>query len=208
MGVERKSVAMSEHERVTCAYHEAGHAVVAALLPDADPLHKVTIIPRGRALGVTMQLPEADRYTHSKPFIEAQIAILMGGRVAEELFLRQMTSGASNDIERATELAREDGVRARDVAARPGALPPAVERLATRQPRRRLQRGDRPPRRRRDPRAGDARIRDGAADRRAPARGGEARWREELLDVESVDADRLKQILAQHVLPPANRPAA
>ena len=107
MGVERKSVAMSEHERITCAYHEAGHAVVAALLPDADPLHKVTIIPRGRALGVTMQLPEADRYTHSKPFIEAQIAILMGGRVAEELFLRQMTSGASNDIERATELARK-----------------------------------------------------------------------------------------------------
>ena len=107
MGVERKSVAMSEHERVTCAYHEAGHAVVAAVLPDADPLHKVTIIPRGRALGVTMQLPEADRYTHSKPFIEAQIAILMGGRVAEELFLRQMTSGAANDIERATELARK-----------------------------------------------------------------------------------------------------
>jgi cell division protease FtsH len=107
MGVERKSVAMSEKERVTCAYHEAGHAVVAALLPDADPLHKVTIIPRGRALGVTMQLPEADRYTHSKPYIESQIAILMGGRVAEELFLRQMTSGASNDIERATELARK-----------------------------------------------------------------------------------------------------
>jgi cell division protease FtsH len=107
MGVERKSVAMSEKERSTCAYHEAGHAVVAAMLPDADPLHKVTIVPRGRALGVTMQLPEADRYTHSKPFIEAQIAILMGGRVAEELFLRQMTSGASNDIERATELARK-----------------------------------------------------------------------------------------------------
>jgi cell division protease FtsH len=107
MGVERRSVAMSEHERVTCAYHEAGHAVVAAMLPDADPLHKVTIIPRGRALGVTMQLPEADRYTHSKQFIEAQIAILMGGRVAEESFLRQMTSGAANDIERATELARQ-----------------------------------------------------------------------------------------------------
>ena len=87
MGVERKSVVMSEHERVTCAYHEAGHAVVAALLPDADPLHKVTIIPRGRALGVTMQLPEADRHNHSKPFIEAQIAILMAGRVAEELCL-------------------------------------------------------------------------------------------------------------------------
>jgi cell division protease FtsH len=107
MGVERKSVAMSEQERITCAYHEAGHAVVAALLPEADPLHKVTIIPRGRALGVTMQLPEADRYTHSRAYIEAQIAILMGGRVAEELFLRQTTSGASNDIERATELARK-----------------------------------------------------------------------------------------------------
>src|SRR6202007_216361 len=97
MGAERKSLTMSEQERVTCAYHESGHAVVAALLPNADPLHKVTIIPRGRALGVTMQLPEADRYTHSKPFIETQIAILMGGRIAEELFLRQVTSGASND---------------------------------------------------------------------------------------------------------------
>jgi cell division protease FtsH len=106
MGVERRSVAMSESERVTCAYHEAGHAVVAATLPEADPLHKVTIVPRGRALGVTMQLPDDDRHTHSKSFLEAQIAILMGGRVAEELFLRQMTSGAANDIERATELAR------------------------------------------------------------------------------------------------------
>jgi cell division protease FtsH len=106
MGVERKSLQMSDHERVTCAYHEAGHAVVAALLPHADPLHKVTIVPRGRALGVTMQLPEGDRYTHTREFLEAQIAILMGGRVAEELFLRQMTSGAGNDIERATDLAR------------------------------------------------------------------------------------------------------
>jgi cell division protease FtsH len=106
MGVERKSLTMSQDERVTCAYHESGHAVVAALLPHADPLHKVTIIPRGRALGVTMQLPEADRHTHTREYLEAQIAILMGGRVAEELFLRQMTSGAGNDIERATEIAR------------------------------------------------------------------------------------------------------
>jgi len=106
MGAERKSLSMSEHERVTCAYHESGHAVVAALLPHADPLHKVTIIPRGRALGVTMQLPEGDRHTHTREFLEAQIAILMGGRIAEELFLRQMTSGAGNDIERATEIAR------------------------------------------------------------------------------------------------------
>jgi cell division protease FtsH len=106
MGVERKSLRMSDHERITCAYHESGHAVVAALLEHADPLHKVTIIPRGRALGVTMQLPEADRHTHTREFLEAQIAILMGGRVAEELFLRQMTSGAGNDIERATDIAR------------------------------------------------------------------------------------------------------
>jgi cell division protease FtsH len=106
MGVERRSLTMTEHERITCAYHEAGHAVVAALLPGADPLHKVTIIPRGRALGVTMQLPEGDRHTHTREFLEAQIAILMGGRIAEELFLRQMTSGAGNDIERATEIAR------------------------------------------------------------------------------------------------------
>ena len=107
MGVERKSLTMTEHERVTCAFHEAGHAVVAALLPDADPLHKVTIVPRGRALGVTMQLPEGDRHTHTREFLEAQIAILMGGRIAEEIFLRQMTSGAGNDIERATEIARK-----------------------------------------------------------------------------------------------------
>jgi cell division protease FtsH len=106
MGAERKSLSMSEHERITCAYHESGHAVVAALLPSADPLHKVTIIPRGRALGVTMQLPEGDRHTHTREFLEAQIAILMGGRIAEEIFLRQMTSGAGNDIERATEIAR------------------------------------------------------------------------------------------------------
>ncbi|HWW88316.1 MAG TPA: ATP-dependent zinc metalloprotease FtsH, partial [Vicinamibacterales bacterium] len=106
MGVERRSLVMTEHERVTCAYHESGHAVVAAYLPDADPLHKVTIVPRGRALGVTMQLPEGDRHTHSREFLESQIAILMGGRVAEELFLRQMTSGAGNDIERATDIAR------------------------------------------------------------------------------------------------------
>src|SRR4029453_6660201 len=75
MGVERKSLQMTEHERITCAYHESGHAVVAALMPGADPLHKVTIIPRGRALGVTMQLPEGDRHTYTREFLEAQIAI-------------------------------------------------------------------------------------------------------------------------------------
>jgi cell division protease FtsH len=106
MGVERRSIALSELDRVNCAYHEAGHAVVAALLPQADPLHKVTIIPRGRAMGVTMQLPEADRHTYTKGYLETQVAVLMGGRVAEELFMNHMTSGASNDIERATDIAQ------------------------------------------------------------------------------------------------------
>jgi cell division protease FtsH len=106
MGVERRSIALSDMDRVNCAYHEAGHAVVAALLPGADPLHKVTIIPRGRAMGVTMQLPEADRHTYTKGFLETQVAVLMGGRVAEELFMNHMTSGASNDIERATDIAQ------------------------------------------------------------------------------------------------------
>jgi cell division protease FtsH len=106
MGVERRSIALSELDRVNCAYHEAGHAVVAALLPKADPLHKVTIIPRGRAMGVTMQLPEADRHTYTKEYLETQVAVLMGGRAAEELFMNHMTSGASNDIERATDIAQ------------------------------------------------------------------------------------------------------
>ncbi|PYR92605.1 MAG: cell division protein FtsH [Acidobacteria bacterium] len=106
MGVERRSVVLSELDRLNCAYHEAGHAVVAALLPKADPLHKVTIIPRGRAMGVTMQLPEADRHTYTKGYLETQVAVLMGGRVAEELFMDHMTSGASNDIERATDIAQ------------------------------------------------------------------------------------------------------
>jgi cell division protease FtsH len=106
MGVERRSVVLSEMDRVNCAYHEAGHAVIAALLPGADPLHKVTIIPRGRAMGVTMQLPEADRHTYTKGYLETQIAVLMGGRVAEEIFMNHMTSGASNDIERATDIAQ------------------------------------------------------------------------------------------------------
>jgi cell division protease FtsH len=106
MGAERKSLSMSEHERVTCAYHESGHAVVAALLPHADPLHKVTIIPRGRALGVTMQLPTEDRYSQDRERLLNTITVLFGGRIAEELFMNQMTTGASNDFERATEIAR------------------------------------------------------------------------------------------------------
>jgi cell division protease FtsH len=206
MGVERKSVAMSERERVTCAYHEAGHAVVAALLPDADPLHKVTIIPRGRALGVTMQLPEADRYTHSKPFIEAQIAILMGGRVAEELFLRQMTSGASNDIERATELARKMvcdlGMSqlgpvhfkrpsgAFDSDSRAAGFSEETARRVDDEIRANVMRGYETARQ--------------IVERQRAAVKSLA---DRLLEVESVDADMLKQLLAERVVTGAAAPA-
>ena len=207
MGVERKSVVMSDHERVTCAYHEAGHAVVAALLPDADPLHKVTIIPRGRALGVTMQLPEADRHNHSKPFIDAQIAILMAGRMAEEACLGQMTSGASNDIERATELAAkmvcELGMSSLGPIhfRRPSGAAEGDSRAAgfSEETARRV----------------DDEIRAVVMRGCETARGIVERERSavralamELLDVESVDADRLKQILAQHLVPPANQQVA
>jgi cell division protease FtsH len=106
MGVERKSLIISEEEKRNTAYHEAGHALVAAMIPHADPLHKVTIIPRGMALGVTMQLPVDDKHTYTRDYLQGQIAIMMGGRVAEELFLEHMTTGAGNDIEQATELAR------------------------------------------------------------------------------------------------------
>ena len=107
MGVERRSMVISEKEKRTTAYHEAGHALVALQLPGSDPLHKVTIIPRGRALGVTMQLPEDEKHTYPKNFLYNNLAIFMGGRVAEEICLGQMTTGAGNDIERATELARK-----------------------------------------------------------------------------------------------------
>ncbi|HSN88434.1 MAG TPA: ATP-dependent zinc metalloprotease FtsH [Thermoanaerobaculia bacterium] len=106
MGVERKTMMLTDEEKAVTAYHEAGHALVAAFTPGADPLHKVTIIPRGRALGLTMQLPTEDKYTYKKQYVEAQIAILMGGRVAEELTQDDVTTGAGNDIERATDMAR------------------------------------------------------------------------------------------------------
>ncbi len=106
MGVERKSLVMSDREKRNTAYHESGHTIVAAVLPAADPLHKVTIIPRGRALGLTQQLPVEDKYSYSKRYLEANLAVLMGGRIAEEIFLSEITTGAGNDIERATQLAR------------------------------------------------------------------------------------------------------
>ncbi len=107
MGVERKSLLLTDEEKKNTAYHEAGHALVAAKMPNSDPLHKVTIIPRGMALGVTMQLPTDDRHNYYKNYLETEIAILMGGRIAEELFLKVMSTGAGNDIERATEMARK-----------------------------------------------------------------------------------------------------
>ena len=107
MGAERKTMMLTEQEKEVTAYHEAGHALVAAFMPEADPLHKITIIPRGRALGLTMQLPTEDKHTYRRKYVDAQIAILMGGRVAEELSQDDITTGAGNDIERATDMARQ-----------------------------------------------------------------------------------------------------
>ncbi|MDD2535270.1 MAG: ATP-dependent zinc metalloprotease FtsH [Macromonas bipunctata] len=107
MGPERKSMVMPEEERRNTAYHEAGHALIGKLLPKCDPVHKVTIIPRGRALGVTMSLPEKDRYSYDSEYMLNQISMLFGGRIAEEVFMHQMTTGASNDFERATQIARD-----------------------------------------------------------------------------------------------------
>jgi len=107
MGVERKSMILSEEEKRNTAYHEAGHALVAALTPGTDPLHKVTIIPRGMALGLTMQLPIDDKHTYTKTYLEGTLTVLMGGRCAEEIFLGHITTGAGNDIERATDISRK-----------------------------------------------------------------------------------------------------
>ena len=107
MGAERKSMLLTEEEKKVTAYHEAGHALVAALMPNSDPLHKVTIIPRGMALGVTMQLPETDKHNYTREYLATRIAVSMGGRLAEEIFLNQISTGAGNDIEQATEMARK-----------------------------------------------------------------------------------------------------
>jgi len=107
MGVERRSMVISEEEKKSTAYHEAGHTLVAKLLPGTDPIHKVSIIPRGRALGVTMQLPIEDKHSYTKESLLDRIAVLMGGRAAEEIIFSTMTTGAGNDIERATEMARK-----------------------------------------------------------------------------------------------------
>ena len=106
-GPRRSSKIISEHEKKVTAYHESGHAILGRLLPKADPVHKVTIIPRGRALGVTMSLPERDRYSYDRVYMLSQISMLFGGRIAEEVFMNEMTTGASNDFERATHLARD-----------------------------------------------------------------------------------------------------
>jgi cell division protease FtsH len=106
MGAERRSILLTDEEKRVTAYHEAGHVMVASKRDHADPLHKVTIIPRGMALGVTMQLPEDDKHTVTKDYLLTQLAILMGGRCAEEIYLNRVTTGAGNDIERASDLAR------------------------------------------------------------------------------------------------------
>jgi cell division protease FtsH len=107
MGTERRSLILSDEEKKVTAFHEAGHALIAKLMPHTDPIHKVTIIPRGRALGLTQQLPEGDRHTYSKDYLRSNLAVLMGGRAAEELVLNRITTGAGNDIERASGMARK-----------------------------------------------------------------------------------------------------
>jgi len=107
MGAERRSMIISDEEKKNTAYHEAGHVLVARLIPGTDPVHKVTIIPRGRALGLTQQLPIDERHTYAKDYLLKNLAVLMGGRAAEEIVLKHTTTGAGNDIERATELARK-----------------------------------------------------------------------------------------------------
>ena len=172
MGAERKSLSMSEQERITCAYHESGHAVVAALLPGADPLHKVTIIPRGRALGVTMQLPEGDRHTHSREYLDAQIAILMGGpdrrgavSAPDDQRRRQRHRTCDRDC-------APHGLRVRHVGGtRSAGVSRAVEPVGCRS-QRRHQRGDRAAGGRRSARDRDARLRNRASDRREEPRGG------------------------------------
>ena len=106
MGAERRSMIISDEEKRITAYHEAGHALVAFLLPNADPLHKVTIIPRGRALGATQQMPLDDRHNYSLSYLETQVQVLLGGRIAEEIVLEEKTTGAGNDLDRVTDLAR------------------------------------------------------------------------------------------------------
>jgi len=107
MGAERKSMIISDDEKRNTAYHEAGHALVAAMIPNADPLHKVTIIPRGMALGLTMQLPLDDKHSYKREYLDSQLSILMAGRIAEQIFMKHITTGAGNDIDRATDLARK-----------------------------------------------------------------------------------------------------
>lgn len=107
MGVERKSLIISDREKRITSYHESGHVLVAKMIPEADPVHKVTIIPRGRALGVTTYLPIDEKHTYSKKYLEAMITYAYGGRVAEKLIFNELTTGAGNDIERATQLARK-----------------------------------------------------------------------------------------------------
>src|SRR6185295_14838058 len=107
MGSERRSLILSDAEKRNTAYHESGHALVAAVLPNADPIHKVSVIPRGRALGVTQQLPLTDRHTYHKEFLTDTLAVMMGGRAAEETVFGTLTTGAGDDLERATDLARK-----------------------------------------------------------------------------------------------------
>ncbi len=204
MGAERRSMVMPEEERRNTAYHESGHAVVAKLLPKTDPVHKVTIIPRGRALGVTMQLPEQDRYSQDRERLLNMIAVLFGGRIAEELFMNQMTTGAANDFERATEIARRmvtqwgmsDAPRADGVRRERGRdLPRPLDHHAQERVR-----GDAC--RRSTPRSG-ASSTSSTRSRGSCSRTNRDKveaMAEALLELETLDADQLNDIMAG--LPP------
>ncbi len=204
MGVERRSLVMTEKERVNCAYHEAGHALVAAMLPNADPLHKVTIVPRGRALGVTMQLPETDRHTHTAEDLETQVAILLGGRAAEELLMGQSTSGAANDIERATEIARK---MVCDLGMSP--LGPLAFRMATggwEQEAPSVHSEEMARRVDEEVRAIVMRGYDLARRIVNEHRAAAVAMAERLLAEESLDADAIREVLAGSLLPAADGP--
>jgi cell division protease FtsH len=217
MGPERKSMVMPEEERRNTAYHEAGHALVARLLPKTDPVHKVTVIPRGRALGVTMQLPEGDRYSMDKERMLSTISVLFGGRIAEEVFMNQMTTGASNDFERATaDRPRHGHALRHDRRTGPDGL--------CRERRRGLPR----PQRHQDHqhvRRDDAQGRPGdpphhrrAVQRRPQAdrgqQGQDARDGQALLEWETIDAEQIDDIMSgkpprppKDWTPPANKPS-
>ena len=200
MGVERRSMIISDDEKRTIAYHEAGHALVADLLPGADPLHKVTIIPRGRALGLTQQLPVDDKYNYSRDYLINRITILLGGRAAEEIVLQQQTTGAGDDLEKATEMARkmvcEWGMSDKLGPLTFGKSEEHIFLGREVSPRQGLQRGDRASHRLRDQADRPGLRGPGQADPRGATSRSSTRLARALLERESLDAEEITRVLA------------